>query len=170
VTLQKLPGVIRMPLGTFNASNLAGPARLETRSRDVQISEFTNSLEVSVERGDVELRPSLPVAKLDAHTRSGNITLALPSDAKFDLTASTNHGQLSNEFGGGIRIEESGRGGTMRGATGGPAVDLHTDRGEIAVRQAMPNEPPFAPRSVRDFNGRTFKQFKAPKQLKQIDQ
>ena len=170
VTLQKLPGLIRMPLGTFNASNLVGPARLETRSRDVQIGEFTNSMEVSVERGDIQLRPSLPVAKLDAHTRSGNITLALPADAKFDLTASTNHGQLSNEFGGSLRIEESARGGTMRGASGGPAVDIHTDRGEITVRQAMPDEPPFAPRSVREFKGRAFKQFKAPKQLKQFEQ
>jgi DUF4097 and DUF4098 domain-containing protein YvlB len=147
-----------------------GPARLETRSRDVQVSEFTNSMEVSVERGDIELRPSSPVAKLDAHTRSGNITLALPPEAKFDLTASTNRGQLSNEFGGSIRIEESARGGTMRGANGGPAVDLHTDRGEVTVRQAMPDEPPFAPRSVKDFKGRALKQFKTPKKLKQFDQ
>ena len=34
----------------------------------------------------------------------------------------------------------------------------------------MPDEPPFAPRSVRDFKGRAFKQFKAPKQLKHLKQ
>ncbi|HEY7334940.1 MAG TPA: DUF4097 family beta strand repeat-containing protein [Bryobacteraceae bacterium] len=170
VSLQTLPGQIRMPLGTFNASNLTGPARLETRSRDVQISEFTNSLEVSVDRGDIELRPALPVAKVDAHTRSGNITLALADGAKFDLTASTNRGQLSNDFGGSIRIEESARGGTMRGSNGGPAVDLHTDMGEVIIRKAMPDEPPFAPRSVREFNGKRLKQFKGLKQLKQIEQ
>jgi DUF4097 and DUF4098 domain-containing protein YvlB len=169
VNLQSLPGEIRMPLGTFNASNLVGPARLETRSRDVQIAEFTNTLEVSVDRGDIELRPSLPVAKLDAHTRAGNITLALPEDAKFDLTASTNRGQVANDFGGSIRVEETARGGVMRSSLGGPAVELHTDRGELAVRKALPGEPPFAPRSLPSF-GKGPKQRKAQKQLKRLEQ
>ena len=170
MSIQKLPGQIRMPLGTFNASNLVGPARVETRSRDVQISDFTNSLEVSVDRGDIELRPSLPVAKLQAHTRSGNITLALPAEAKFDLTAATNRGEVSNQFGGSVRIEESGRGGTMRGSTGGPQLNLHTDLGDVSVRKASPDEPPFEPRRLQDFKGRGFKQLKAPKGLKRIDQ
>ncbi|HEY6341980.1 MAG TPA: DUF4097 family beta strand repeat-containing protein [Bryobacteraceae bacterium] len=169
VNLQSLPGEIRMPLGTFNASNLVGPARLETRSRDVQIGEFTNTLEVSVDRGDIELRPSLPVAKLDAHTRTGNITLALPEDAKFDLTASTNRGQVANDFGGSIRVEESSRGGVMRSSLGGPAVEIHTDRGKVAVRKAGPDEPPFAPRSLPGF-GRGPKQLKGLKQLKRLEQ
>jgi hypothetical protein len=34
----------------------------------------------------------------------------------------------------------------------------------------MPDEPPFAPRSVREFNGKRLKQFKGLKQLKQIEQ
>ena len=49
------------------------------RSRDVQISDFTNSLEVSVDRGDIELRPGkLPLARIDVQTRSGDIELSLP--------------------------------------------------------------------------------------------
>src|SRR5262249_23005446 len=99
VSLQKLPGQIHMPLGTFNASNLVGPARLATRSGDVQISEFTNSLDISVERGDIELRPSLPVAKIDARTRTGDVTLALPADSKLELNATTNLGEVNNDFG-----------------------------------------------------------------------
>jgi DUF4097 and DUF4098 domain-containing protein YvlB len=169
VNLQSLPGQIRMPLGTFNASHLVGPARLETRSRDVQIGEFTNTLEVSVDRGDIELRPSLPVAKLDAHTRTGNITLALPEDAKFDLTASTNRGQVANDFGGSIRVEETARGGVMRSSLGGPAVEIHTDRGEVAVRKAGPDEPPFAPRSLPGL-GKGRKQLKPLPPLKRLEQ
>ena len=168
VSIQKLPGQIHMPLGTFNASNLVGPARLETRSRDVQISDFTNSLEVSVDRGDIELRPSIPLSKLDAHTRAGNIVLALAPDSKFDLTASTHRGELTNSFGGSINIEESGHGGTMRGSTGGPPVELHSDIGQVTVRKAGADEPPFIQRSVQDFRNRGFKQFKGPKQLKQL--
>jgi DUF4097 and DUF4098 domain-containing protein YvlB len=167
VSFQQLPGQIRMPLGTFNASNLVGPARLETRSRDVQISDFTNALEVSVERGDIELRPSVPIAKLDAHARVGNIVLALPPDAKFDLTATSRRGDLHNEFGGSIQAEDVRHGGSMQGSNGGPPITLHTDTGEITVRKASPNEPPFAPRRVQE---KGFKQLKRLKELRPLDQ
>jgi DUF4097 and DUF4098 domain-containing protein YvlB len=170
VSFQKLAGQIHMPLGTFNASNLEGPARLETRSRDVQISDFTNSLEVSVDRGDIELRPSLPLAKLDAHTRAGNIVLALPAEAKFDLTATTTRGDLNNEFGAPLTIDDSRHGGTMRGSNGGPTVNLQSNTGEITVRKATPGEPPFAPRRIPDFGAKGFKQFKGLKQLRRLDQ
>jgi DUF4097 and DUF4098 domain-containing protein YvlB len=171
VTLQQLPGQIRMPLGTFNASNLVGPARLETRSRDVQISDFTNTLEISVDRGDIELRPSLPIAKLDAHTRTGNIILALPPDAKFDLTGTTNRGDVdASEFGGTIQHEQTRRGGEMHGSNGGPQIQLHADTGMITVRKANPNEPPFAPRRIQDFRGKGFKQMKRLKELRPLDQ
>ena len=171
VSIQKLPGQIHMPLGTFNASNLVGPARLETRSRDVQIGEFTNSLEVSVDRGDIELRPSLPIAKLDAHTRAGNIVLALPPDAKFDLNGTTKRGDVdASEFGGVIQHEQTRHGGEMHGSNGGPPIELHSDIGQITVRKAKPDEPPFAPRTIEGFRNKRFKEFKAPRQLKRIDQ
>jgi DUF4097 and DUF4098 domain-containing protein YvlB len=143
---ERIPGDVRMPLGNFNASNLVGPVHVETRLRDVQISDFTNALNVSVENGDIELRPALPVARMDVHTRSGNITLALPKDARFALTASTGIGGIVNQFGAPLTLEEARRNATLRGGNGGPDVTLRTDRGEITVREASPNEPPFAPR------------------------
>jgi DUF4097 and DUF4098 domain-containing protein YvlB len=166
VSFQKLAGQIRMPLGTFNASNLEGPVRLDTRSRDVQISDFTNAIEVSVDRGDIELRPSLPLAKIDAHTRAGNIVLAMPPDAKFDLTATTNRGDVNNEFGDALKIDQSRHGAQLRGSNGGPQLSLTSNTGEITVRKATPGEPPFAPRREREFG----KGFRGPKQLKRFDQ
>ncbi len=145
---EKIPGQVRMPLNEFTASNVVGPLRLTTRARDVQISDFTNSLEITTDRGDIELRPrSLPLGKMDVHARiSGDITLALPPAAKFDLTASTGMGEVDNSFGGSIKIEESGRGATMRGTNGGPALNLRTERGRMTVRVAAPDEPPLEPR------------------------
>lgn len=168
----KVPGQIRMPLGNFNASNLVGPARLQTRSRDVQISDFTNSLEVSSQRGDIELRPgSLPLAKIDVRTHAGNITLALPPEAQFDLNASTGRGEVRNDFGSSINVEQSGRGATMRTSGGGPPVTAHTDLGEITVRKASPDEPPLLPRSEPRFGTKQGKRDKSPRRpLKRIEQ
>jgi hypothetical protein len=52
---------------------------------------------------------------------------------------------------------------------GGPAVELHTDRGEVAVRKAGPDEPPFAPRSLPGF-GKGRKQPQPPQPLKRLEQ
>jgi DUF4097 and DUF4098 domain-containing protein YvlB len=142
---ERIPGDVRMPLGNFNASNLVGPVHVQSRLRDVQISDFTNSMDVSVDTGDIDLRPSLPVGRMDAHTRSGNILLALPKDARFALTATTGIGPIVNEFGPPLTLEESRRSATLRGSNGGSGVTAHTDRGQILVREASANEPPLAP-------------------------
>jgi DUF4097 and DUF4098 domain-containing protein YvlB len=143
---ERIPGDVRMPLRNFNGSNLVGPVHVQTRMRDVQISGFTNALEVSVDNGDIELRPALPLARMDVHTHSGNITMALPRDARFALVASTGMGGIVNQFGAPLTLEESRRNATLRGSNGGPEVTLRSDRGEITVRQASPDEPPFEPR------------------------
>ena len=156
---ERIPGDVRMPLRNFNASNLVGPVRVQTRLRDVQISGFTNALEVTVENGDIELRPALPLSRMDVHTRTGNITLALPRDARFSLSASTGMGRILNQFGPSLVLEETRRNATLRGANGGADVMLRSDRGEITVREASPNEPPFEPR----FGPRVL-----PKQLKSL--
>jgi hypothetical protein len=156
---ERIPGEVRMPLRNFNGSNLVGPVHLQTRLRDVQISGFTNALEVTVDNGDIELRPALPLGRMDVHTRIGNITLGLPKDARFALTASTGMGGIVNGFGAPLVLEESRRNATLHGSNGGPEVMLRSDRGEITVREASPNEPPFEPR---------FGPKALPKQLKNL--
>jgi DUF4097 and DUF4098 domain-containing protein YvlB len=145
LNIEKLPGQVRMALGDFTAANLIGPIVLTTRSRDVTIADFTNSLEVSVERGNIELRPGkLPLARIDSHTRSGDIELALPPGAKFDLTATTARGDVTNDFGAPLKSENDNRGATLRGSvSGGPTVNVQTERGHVLVRKASVDEKPL---------------------------
>jgi hypothetical protein len=155
---------VHAPLGTFNASGLIGPIRLQTHNRDVQMSGITNSVEIQLlDRGDIELRPeNLPLARIKAQTRFGNITLGLPKDAKFDLTASTARGEVTNEYGAPLATEDYRRGGSVKGSNGGPVVDLRTELGAIIVRQAVAGEPPL---EQRRFGSRA-PQPQLPKQLK----
>ena len=153
--VEKLPGHIRMALGEFNAANLVGPVRLHTKSNDVHISDFTETMDIEVERGDIELRPGrLPLAKMDVRTGSGNVELALPAAAKFDLTARTKRGEVRNDFGGTLQVEEEsdkGRGAVLRGAVGsGPAITVNTERGGITITKSSAettraSEPPVQP-------------------------
>lgn len=153
---EKILGEVRMPLGEFTGQNLVGPVSLNSPSRDVHITGFTNSLDVRVGRGDIELRPgSLPLSRIQAHTRGGDVDLALPAGAKFDLNATSARGEVSNAFGGPLREERSNHGASLRGSTsgsgGGATVNVETERGDIVVRQTSAEDttPPVveAPRT-----------------------
>jgi DUF4097 and DUF4098 domain-containing protein YvlB len=140
--VQQVPGEIRLDRGSLNLQNVVGPVKLTTRSTDVTVSSFSNGLELTVDKGDIELKPErLPLSKMAVHTRSGNIELALPQTAKFALTASTDHGEIDNQFGEALKERSEGRGARLEGSIGdGPDVNLVTDRGSITVRKAAPGE------------------------------
>jgi hypothetical protein len=127
-----------MARGYFNGVNVVGPVQVNARSKDIQISDFTQSLEVTLERGDIELRPGrVPLAKMDVRTRNGDIDLAIPAAAKFALRADVQKGEVNNDFGTAVQTESAGRGASMRGTVGdGPAIVLNADRGSVTVRKA----------------------------------
>lgn len=136
--VEALPGQISMDLAEFAARNVVGPMRLVTKTRDVKIENFTNALDLETERGDIELLPTrLPLAKIEARSRSGKIELTLPAQAAFQLQASTDHGEAVNDFGPPIQKQTEGRSASLKGTVGaGPVIHLSTQRGSIAVRKA----------------------------------
>ena len=141
---------MRVTLGNLTASDLTGPVRMtSSRSWDVSLTNFTNSLDVNLNGGDVDLRPGLlPLAKMDVRSRTGHIELALPQSAKFDLTATSSRGSVDNEFGEPLKLQPTGRrGATLRGSNGGPSVNISTESGQVVVRpaSATDNAPPVIP-------------------------
>ncbi len=159
LTFEKLPGDIRMTVGELTATNVVGPIRLSARSKDVQVRDFTQGLEISVDRGDIEVRPSAPsLARMDVRTRSGDIDFAVPEKAKFDLAATTDRGEITNDLGDFFKAETSGPGASLKGNIGdGPRVVLATNRGSITVRKAngtdtadaSEHEAPRAPKAPK---------------------
>ncbi len=159
INCEKLPGQIHLASGEFTGDNIIGPVRINARSRDVQLSDFTQSLDLTLERGDVTLRTGKAVPKIEAHTaHSGDIDLALPADAKFDLKVSTDRGEVHNDFGGPLKVEDTNHGGIVTGSTGGAPVRLETARGSVTVRKLTseqatspdapsPPSPPSAPKA-----------------------
>ncbi|MCZ2148755.1 MAG: DUF4097 family beta strand repeat-containing protein [Bryobacterales bacterium] len=144
--VEKTPGFIKMALGNLTAENVQGPFHLTAGTRDVNVRDFTGNVEIQVDRGDLELRPARQqVGRIDARTRNGEVDLVLPPGAKFDLNASTARGEISNEYGAPLKMETVGKGASLRGSTGGPAVTVTTDRGSITVRRAGAGEPPAPP-------------------------
>jgi DUF4097 and DUF4098 domain-containing protein YvlB len=136
--VEKVPGTITMDLGEFTGTNLVGPVRLVTKSKDIHLEDFTQSLELETDRGDIELKPGkVPVAKIDARSRSGNIDLELPQSAKFELRAVTNRGEVQNEYGAPLEAETEGQGAKLKGKVGdGPVLTITTERGAVTVKKS----------------------------------
>ena len=137
LSFEKLPGQIRLSRGELTGNNITGPLRFKARSSDVQLSNFTQSLDLTLDRGDIDLKPGKELPRMQVHTRSGDITVSLVPGSKFDLRATTDRGDAENEYGEPLREEESGRGNIIQGNTGGgPELRLETGRGSINVRKA----------------------------------
>ncbi len=148
LAIEKIPGLVRMGLGELNISDAVGPIRVTSKTKDVQISNFSNSLELSVDRGDIEVRPGkVPLGKIDVRTRSGDIEISLPVSAKFQMNGETLKGEVTNDFGSPLKIENERSGGTVKGSAGaGPEIRLSTNRGALTIRKSTGDEmlPPSA--------------------------
>lgn len=137
LSFERLPGQLHMNLGDFSAANVVGPFRLVAKNRDVRLDDFTEAVALTIDRGDVELRPNrASIAGIEVSTRSGNVELALPGSAKFDLAATAKMGEVTNEYGEPLDVTTEGRGSIIKGAVGGgPKITIETDRGSITVRK-----------------------------------
>jgi hypothetical protein len=78
----------------------------------------------------------VPLPRIDAHSASGEVELALPERASFQLEAVAQRGEAVNDFGPEIETQTEGRTATMKGAIGdGPAIRITTERGTISLRK-----------------------------------
>ena len=143
-----VPGEIHINAGNFSAEGLTGPTRLSSRSRDVRLRDFRESMDIELERGDLTLEPvQTPLARLQAKLRSGDVNLVMPESAGFSIKAATKSGEISNGLGTGFKVDSDGRRETLQGATGnGPQIDIEVKRGLISARRGpITSAAPSAP-------------------------
>ncbi len=146
--IARVPGEVRMSSGDLTCDGVTGPVVVNAHSRDIQIAHFTQSLDLTLDTGDIDLRPGStgPLPRLDVRTHSGDIELGLPPAGRFDLKAQTDHGEVHDEFGPPLKTSELGDGGAIQGLAGsGPSLRLTTSRGSITIRKATEEDASAAP-------------------------
>ena len=134
---EQIPGSVTMDLSNLRLDNVVGPVKFGARTRDVDANDVTNSLELKIDRGDIQVSASkLPLAKMDMHSGNGDITLALPGKADFDLDGRVGAGEVENEFGSPLETRKEGRATTVKGRVGnGPQLTAVTDRGTLSIKK-----------------------------------
>lgn len=135
--VESVPGELDLSLSSLTAMNVKGPVVLKAKSKDVQLTDVTDAIELEVGRGDVEIRQArLPLAKMSVEVESGDIDLSLPGTAKFSIKGETSRGEVTNSFDDKFKVELDDGGAKLSGTTGtGPELRLKTRRGLLNVRK-----------------------------------
>ena len=146
IDFAKIDGELRMESDDLRASQVLGPVRVVTRSKDIHLDDVTGDVKVENDNGVVELQPSakLPLGNFEITNKRGSIMLTLPPRANFQLTAKTDHGEVESDFEQlkTIDPEEEGQASTISGTVGNGAskVQLNSEYGNIEVRKVAPPE------------------------------
>jgi DUF4097 and DUF4098 domain-containing protein YvlB len=131
----RLDGDLTMEMDTLRANSLSGPFKLDTRSKSVHLEDMIGEVHISDKNATVEVRPKGPLGPIDISNIHGEIDLAMPANAGFQLNAESVGGEIESDFN--VNVDNSGKTATARGTVGkgGPEVRLKADHGTIQVRK-----------------------------------
>lgn len=148
----KLDGDLTLDSGDLQATNVSGPLRLHTRSKDIMLNGVTNDVHLQNENGAVEVHLN-KIGSLDVNNSKGDIRVFVPEKSGFSVDAQARDGEIQSDFSS-LKIENGENRATASGSVngGGPRMVLNNEHGTIEIRagnvvsNAVPN-PPHPPRN-----------------------
>jgi DUF4097 and DUF4098 domain-containing protein YvlB len=152
----RLDGDLDLDSGDLQASDVIGPLRLKTRSKDIRLTGVSGDVRLQDENGSVELRMN-KMGSMQVDNRKGDIQIYLPDKAGFQVDARARNGEVESDFDQ-LKIDNSNDQAIATGTIGGggPHVVVNNEHGTIEIRKASslaeapeaPN-PPKAPKAPR---------------------
>jgi hypothetical protein len=143
----KIDGELDLNSDDLHADNLAGPLRLNTRSKEIRLENVSGDVRLKDENGGVEISMrSLGNVQID--NRKGDIQLSVPEKSGFRMDARTRDGEIQSEFPD-LKVQNTDREGSASGSVGNAAshIVLNNEHGGIEIRKTVlsapkPPEPP----------------------------
>jgi putative adhesin/cell wall-active antibiotic response 4TMS protein YvqF len=149
----RLDGDLTLDSGDLEATNVSGPLRLHTRSKDIMLNGVTNDVHLQNENGAVEVHLN-KLGSLEVTNSKGDIRVFVPQKAGFTVDAQARDGEIQSDFNS-LKIDNGDSRGAATGTVngGGPRMVLNDEHGTIeihagdVVSQAVPNaaHPPRTP-------------------------
>lgn len=138
---RRITGQLTLARGSIDGHGVSGPTKVAVHATDITLSDFSDALDISCDRGDVELHPGLPIGPMQVRISSGNIDLSLPKSVKVALAAATRHGSVESDLGPVFHEQSEGAGARIQGGAGGPDLTLTTNRGNITLHTEPHHSP-----------------------------
>jgi DUF4097 and DUF4098 domain-containing protein YvlB len=136
VQIGSVPGDLEIGGDAVRGSQLAGPSRVTTGSKDIHLEDIAGDLQLENKNGDVEVHAAskLPVGRMTINDKHGSITLILPANAGFQIEATTRKGDISSDFSA-VKIDQTNGSSHASGTVGNGASKLQVsaDTGDIRI-------------------------------------
>ncbi len=155
----RLDGDLDLDSGDLQASDVIGPVRLSTRSKDIRLTGVSGDVRLEDENGSVELRMS-KLGSIQVDNRKDDVQIYVPDKAGFQADARARGGEIESDFSE-LKIDNSNDLATAAGTVGGggPRLVVNNEHGNIEIRKASSAQeapappaaptPPKAPRAPR---------------------
>jgi DUF4097 and DUF4098 domain-containing protein YvlB len=155
--IASVPGDIEIASDQVRGTDLMGPSRVATGSKDIHLEDVSGDLQVQSTNGDVEvttggkeagklsvntqhgdvaltLAAKAPPDKVNVVTQHGDVTLTLPSNEGFQITAGTGKGEITSDFDA-IKINKNNDASHATGTVGSGVskLQVNTDTGDIKI-------------------------------------
>ena len=100
ITIASVPGDLEISGDSLRATDVGGPMRLVTRSKEIHLEGVSGDVEVENSNGDIEIHPGgkMPMGRMMITGKRGDITLVLPANAGFQVDATTHKGDITSDF------------------------------------------------------------------------
>jgi DUF4097 and DUF4098 domain-containing protein YvlB len=139
LTIGALPGRMEMDSGDLRVYDASGNIALTTSHKDVRMDNVGGRIRIDNKKGDVELNlKTAPKDEIEVNNESARIDVTLPSNATFEIQASSRNGEIDTGFDDAAlkKSEESGTA-KLEGKVGarGPQIRLKTTYGTVSVRK-----------------------------------
>lgn len=138
ITIASVPGDLEISGDALRATDVSGPMRLVTRSKEIHLEGVTGDVEVENSNGDVEIHAASksPMGRMMITGKHGDVTLVLPSNAGFTIDATTRKGDITSDFSP-LRTEQTNGASRATGTIGNGAAKLqiNSDTGDIHINK-----------------------------------
>lgn len=148
----RLDGDLDMDSGDMRATDLTGPFRLLTRSKDIRLAGVNGDVRLQNENGAIEIRMN-KLGSMQVSNRNSDIQIFLPDKAAFQVDAHSRGGEIESDFNV-LNVENNNDQATASGTigSGGPHLVISNEHGGIELRKGSslaeaptPPRPPHPP-------------------------
>src|SRR5581483_11506224 len=144
--MAKLGGDLDLDSGDLRASDVGGPLRLTTRSKDIRLDGVSGEVRLQDSNGSVELH-MVKLGNVQVENRKGDIDLYVPAKASFQVDARARGGDIESDFPE-LKVENAHETATASGVVGGegPRIVITNEHGTVSIRKgSVVTEAPPAP-------------------------
>jgi DUF4097 and DUF4098 domain-containing protein YvlB len=131
----RLDGDLSLDSGDLQATNITGPLRLATRSKDIRLAGLSGDVRLEDKNGSVEIHAK-KLGSIQVESRRGDVQIYVPPKTGFQVDARARGGDVETDFSE-IKVENSNNQATGTGTvgSGGPRLIVNVDEGAIEIRQ-----------------------------------